>query len=109
MALNTEKLLEAIRVETSDANTRAATRMLEAVTAFLKKQGFTVPIKRSDPPGVPDSVFEQAVIQMCGYLWEQPASAPARMNFANAMQNSGASALLAPWKTHRAGVIGGDS
>ena len=60
-------------------------------------------------PDAPDAVKDQATVQAVGYIWEAPASAPARMNFANAMQNSGANAMLSAWREHGAGVIGGAS
>ena len=96
MAVMIVDLLEAIRADANDANTKAVTRIQNAVTELVERYS----------PDAPDSVKDQAVVQCVGYIWESPAASPARMNFANAMQNSGANALLAPWRVHGAGVIG---
>ena len=96
MAVSITDLLAAIHVEDTAANQTAVTRVRDAVTALVEKYA----------PDAPDAVKDQATVQAVGYIWESPASAPARMNFANAMQNSGANALLAPWRVHGAGVIG---
>lgn len=97
MAVSIADLLEAIHVEQNDANQKAVVRIRDAVNAVIATYA----------PDAPDAVKFQACVQCVGYVWESPASAPARMNFANALQNSGAAALLAPWRVHRAGVIGG--
>ena len=96
MAVTIVDLLAAIQVEDTAANQTAVTRIQNAVTALIEQYA----------PDAPDAVKDQATVQAVGYIQEAPASAPARMNFANAMQNSGANALLAPWREHRAGVIG---
>ena len=96
MAVKIADLLEAIRADANATNTKAVTRIHGAVLELV--EGYA--------PDAPDAVKDQAVVQCVGYIWESPASSPARMNFANAMQNSGANAMLAPWRDHRAGVIG---
>ena len=95
MAVTIADLLEAIHVEDNAANRTAVTRIQNAVTALIEQYA----------PDAPDAVKDQATVQAVGYIQEAPASAPARMNFANAMQNSGANALLAPWREHGAGVF----
>ena len=96
MAVTIEDLLAAIRVEDTPSNRTAVTRIQSAVTALVEKYA----------PDAEDAVKDLATVLAVGYIQEAPASAPARMNFANAMQNSGANALLAPWREHSAGVIG---
>ena len=96
MAVSITDLLAAIHVEDTAANQTAVTRIQNAVTALIEKYS----------PTAPTEVKDQAVVQCVGYIFESPASSPARMNFANAMQNSGANAMLAPWREHGAGVIG---
>ena len=54
-------------------------------------------------PDAEDAVKDLATVLAVGYIQEAPASAPARMNFANAMQNSGAYAMLSPFREHGAG------
>lgn len=96
MAVTLDQLVVAVRA-TDNANNRTALTFIQnAVTALVERYA----------PDAPDAVKDQAIIQACGYVWEAPASSPARMNFANAMQNSGAHAVLSPWRDHEAGVIG---
>ena len=94
MAVTVADLLEAIRVEQNAPNEKAVTRTQGAVTALVEKYA----------PDAPDAVKDQAVVQCVGYIWDSPASAPARMNFSNALHNSGAASLLAPWREHQAGI-----
>ena len=94
MAVSIADLLEAIRVEDSQANQKAVMRIKKTVEAVIEQYA----------PNAPDTVKDQACIMAAGYIWEAPAAAPARMNFSNALQNSGAASLLAPWREHQAGV-----
>ena len=95
MAISIFNLLAAIRAADNYENATSARRIYDAVTALIEAAA----------PEAPDAIKDQAAVQAVGYIWEAPASAPARQNFANAMQNSGANALLAPWREHGAGVI----
>ena len=95
MAVTIADLLEAIHVEDNAANRTAVTRIQGAVTALVEKFA----------PGAEGVVKDLAVMRCVGYIQEAPASAPARMNFANAMEHSGANAMLAPWREHGAGVF----
>ena len=56
--------------------------------------------------GTPENVSDQAVILVASYLWDQPASARG-MGFATSWINSGASALVEPWRVRRAGLLAG--
>ena len=94
MAVGLQDVLTAIRVESNTVNDAAAGRIQSAVTELVDHYA----------PNAPDTVKDQAVIQAVGYMWHAPASAPARQNFSNAFHNSGAAALLAPWRCHGAGV-----
>ena len=95
MAITIADLLQAISLEDNAANRTTVTRIQGAVTALIEKYA----------PDAPDAVKDQATVQAVGYIQEAPASAPARMNFANAMEHSGANAMLAPWREHGAGVF----
>ena len=97
MALTIQDVLEAIRVEDSTTNQRTVTRIWQASESAVRAyQGYLTP----------QAVMEQATIMMTGYIHEAPAASPARTNFANALHNSGAASLLAPWREQCAGVIG---
>ena len=54
---------------------------------------------------LPEVVRDQAVIQFAGYVFDSPES-PAGDRYAAAFRNSGALALLGPWRVRRAGKIG---
>ena len=99
MAVTLPDLLEAISVVDNAVNRKKVMRISAAVVDLI----------RDYSPDAPDSIKDQAMVQCVGYIYESPSSAPARQNFANAMANSGAHAMLAPWRTHQAGVIGGSS
>lgn len=104
--LDSATILNAIHVEATKDNLANMDRLRRAVKAVIVDHlGGT---EQTFPEDV-EAVAEQAIIQMCGYIWESPAAAPARINFANALHNSGAAGLLAQWRTHWAGVIGAHS
>ena len=94
MAVSIYELLEAIGLESSAATQKTVMRIKKAAETLIE----------SYAANAPDTVKDQACIMMTGYIHEAPASAPARMNFSNALQNSGAASLLAPWREHQAGV-----
>lgn len=54
-------------------------------------------------PGAPDDVHNMGLIRLLGWLYDSDPSDP---SIGRAMAVSGASALLAPFRTHRAGAIG---
>ena len=53
-------------------------------------------------PRAPDLVHGRAAILAVGYLYDKPTAARG-VGFANVFRNSGAIALLAPYRIHRAG------
>ena len=56
-------------------------------------------------PNAPDAMLNAAVVRVLGWLWEaEPAALPGRR--ASPLHGSGASALLAQWRVHRAGAVG---
>ena len=54
-------------------------------------------------PAAPDVVHNEAVVRLCGYLFDQPL-ASRRDAYANAMRNSGAGRMLLPYVEHRVGA-----
>ena len=84
-----------------------ADRLLPVVTALVTRYA----------PDAPDVIANEAAIRAGGWLHEQPkagirsdAAGPFTVNYAaglaGAMRNSGAAAMLAPWRVRRAGSIG---
>ena len=53
-------------------------------------------------PLAPDVVHDRAAISIIGYLYDRPTSGR-EMSYANAIRNSGAGAMLLPYRTHRGG------
>ena len=54
-------------------------------------------------PGAPDVVHNRAATAIVGYLYDRP-TAWRMMAFANVIRNSGAGAMLLPYREHRAGT-----
>ena len=90
MALTNASLAEAIRADTATA----ARLRLVVVAAVLKYA-----------PEAPEAIRDEAGTRLAGYLLDAPPAAPGD-GYANALRNSGAEALLAPWRIRRAGAIG---
>lgn len=54
-------------------------------------------------PKAPDEIHDVALIRLVGWLYDSDPADPA---VGRALLVSGASAVLAPWREHRAGAIG---
>ena len=79
-----------------------AARMLAAASAIIEKYA----------SGAPESVQDEALVRLCGWLWDQPAAGrnwtqlgPHLHRYTTtmrgAMRHSGAAGLLNPWKRRR--------
>ena len=90
MALTNASLAEAIR-----ADSTTAARLRPVVVAAVLKHA----------PEAPEAIRDEAGIRLAGYLLDAPPAA-AGDGHANGLRNSGAEALLAPWRIRRAGPIG---
>ncbi len=53
-------------------------------------------------PLAPDPVHNRAAISIVGYLYDRPTSGR-EMAYANVVRNSGAGAMLLPYRKHRGG------
>ena len=53
-------------------------------------------------PNAPDPVHNRAAIAVVGYSYDRPTAAR-EMAYANVIRNSGAGAMLLPYRTHRGG------
>lgn len=110
---------------TSPAATAAAVACLKAAIAdegeadeMIVRVGSAAAARvEREAPGAPAAVKSEATIRLAGYLYSSdfgairketigPREVEYVTNHANAWRNSGAAALLAPWKIRRAGVIG---
>ncbi len=53
-------------------------------------------------PNAPDAVHNRAAISVVGYIYDRPTSGN-MMAYANVVRNSGAGAMLLPYRVHRGG------
>ncbi|MCY4510665.1 MAG: hypothetical protein OXG35_27455 [Acidobacteria bacterium] len=86
-------LATAIRLGDSTEETAQATRLLSVATETVTRHA----------PAAPDAIHDEAAIRVAGYLFDMP-QAHAGHGYADVLRNSGALALLAPYRVHRAGV-----
>lgn len=95
MNLTAAALASAIRVGTSTEETAEVTRLLSYATGAVTRHA----------PNAPDEAQDEAVIRIAGYLFDMPQAARGA-GFADVLRNSGALAILAPYRVHRAGSTG---
>ena len=98
VSLTVSQLAAALRLGSSDEETAEATRLLAYATERVSRHlggnfGIT-----------PDSVVNEAVIRLAGYLYDQ-SNVPGAGG-ANALRASGAANILLAYRGHRAGVAG---
>ena len=99
VTLTVDALKTALRLGDTTEETAEATRLLAYCTAAVTKHA---PGSTAAP--VPDAVHNEAVRRLAGYLFDMP-SAGRGAAFADALRNSGTLQVLAPYRTHRAGVV----
>ena len=93
VTLTAAQLAAAIRLGDTTEETAEATRLLAYATEAVTKHA----------PDAPDAVHDEAVIRLAGYLFDQP-TASRNLAYADSFRNSGAAAILLPYRVHRAGV-----
>ena len=99
ISLTQVELSSAIRLGDSAEEVAEATRLLAFATeAITRHLGDAY-------EGAPVVVVNEAAIRLAGYLFDQP-NAGRGLSFANAGRNSGAWAILLPFRVHRAGSTG---
>ena len=105
ITLTPVQLADAIRADSTDADViTLVTQKLAAASAVILEYA----------PNAPDAIHNEAAIRMIGFLVDAPFSGGAG-SFINALQGkvinldllamSGASGMMAAWRTHRAGII----
>ena len=90
--LTVSALLAALRMTDTAEETAEATRLLAFGTLLVEQHA----------PFAPETAQNEAVIRVCGYLFDQPFAGRGNA-YANSLRNSGAQSLLLPWVVHRAG------
>ena len=92
VTLTAAELAAALRLGDSTEETAEARRLLAYATEAVTKHA----------PTAPEATANEAVIRLAAYLYDQP-NAGRGMGYANAGRNSGAWAILLPYRVHRAG------
>ena len=95
VTLSVLELAAAIRLGNSTEETAQATRLLATATEIVTRHA----------PGSPDAIQNEAAIRVAGYLFDAPQAAQGA-GFGDILRNSGAAALLLPYRIHRAGSTG---
>ena len=93
VTLTAAQLAAAMRVGDSAEEMAEVERLLAYGTEAVQRHG----------PAAPDAVHNEAVVRLCGYLFDQPL-ASRRDAFANAIRNSGAARMMLPYVDHRVGA-----
>ena len=96
MALAVSQLATAIRAGGSAQETEIVTRLLAVAVAQVMRYA----------DNAPEDVRDEAAIRIAAYLYDMP-NAGRNAAYASALRNSGASALLAQYRIHRAGNVAG--
>ena len=86
----------ALRVGSTAEETLEVTRLLAYCTEAISKH---LGAAYADTPEV---IVNEAVIRLAGYSYDKPYS-PRGIGYAKALSNSGAGAILLPYRVHRAG------
>ena len=94
VVLTVEELKNALRLGNSTEETAEVTRLLAYSTEAVERHA----------PEATDTAASEAVIRLSGYLFDQP-NAGRGLSFAHAGRNSGAWAVLLPYRIHRAGSL----
>ena len=95
-------------VTTTDAGLRAALRMgnsTEEIAESTRLLAYCTEAVTKHAANAPDVVLNEAVIRLAGYLYDQPFSSR-YSGFSASLRNSGAAAMLLPYRVHRAAPAG---
>ena len=99
LTLTVADLTSAIRLGDSAEEVAEATRLLAYVTEAISRH------LGNAYEDAPETIVNEAGIRLAGYLFDQP-NAGRGLSYANAGRNSGAWAILLPFRVHRAGSTG---
>ena len=99
VTLDVAGLTNATRLGDSAEEVAEATRLLAYVTEAISRH------LGDAYEAAPEVIVNEAAIRLAGYLFDQP-NAGRGVSFANAGRNSGAWAILLPFRVHRAGSTG---
>ena len=95
VTLSAAQLRAALRLGDSTEESEEAMRLLKYAKVAVTQRA----------PDAPDEVHNEAVIRLAGYLYDQP-TVGREAEYANALRNSGAGAILLPYVQRRATSTG---
>ena len=98
ITLTTDALLNALRLGTTPEETSEAQRLLSFATQTISDY------LGDEYTDAPEAIVNEAAIRLCGFIFDMPYAARGAA-FANALRNSGAGAMLLPYRIHRAGSV----
>ena len=98
VTLTVASLAASLRLGDTPEETTEATRLLGYATEAVTRHS----------PDAPDVVHNEAAIRVVGYLFDMPTAARGD-GYADVVRNSGASRILLPYRTHRAGSTADDT
>ena len=94
VTLTAAQLTGALRVGDSAEEQAEVTRLLAYASEAVTRHS----------PNAPETTANEGVVRLAAYLFDQP-NAGRGMAYANALRNSGAAAILLPYRVHRAGRV----
>ena len=92
VSLTAAELTAALRLGDSAEEAADVARILATATALVVRHA----------PDAPDAIQSEAVVRVGGWLFDMPHAQ--RSASGDVLRNSGALALLLPWRVHRAGA-----
>ena len=96
--ISSSALLSALRLGSTSEETSEAQRLLSFATQTISDY------LGDEYEGAPPAILNEAAIRLCGFIFDMPYAARGAA-FANALRNSGAGAMLLPYRIHRAGSV----
>ena len=100
MALTTREVATAFRLALDDQGMLSE----DDKALVLRLMAASMAVANRFAPDAPARSAEEAIVRMAAYMFDAPES-PAGDRYAAAFRNSGAMALLAPFKVRRAGAF----
>lgn len=98
VTISRQELQAAMRVEGADSDTSVESvevaRVLATTTALVERHA----------PDAPDAIHNEAVVRASSWAYDMPAAQRAAVG--DILRNSGALALMLPWRVYRAGTTG---
>ena len=94
VTIDVMKLLATLRLGDTTEERDEARRLLAYATEAVTKHA----------PVAPDVAHNEATVRLAAYLYDMPHAARG-VAFADALRNSGARAILLPYRVHRAGAV----